>query len=60
MRYWIRFGAAAGLAAIALQSTVEFSLQMPGNATLFVVLCALALHQRTPAADTGRPVFGGR
>ncbi len=41
---WIRFGAVTGLGAIALQSAVEFSLQMPGNAVLFVVLCALALH----------------
>ena len=42
---WLRFGAAIGLGAIALQSAVEFSLQMPGNAVLFVVLCALALHR---------------
>jgi putative inorganic carbon (HCO3(-)) transporter len=42
--YWIRFGALAGLLAIALQSAVEFSLQMPGNAAMFVVLVAIALH----------------
>jgi O-antigen ligase len=47
-RYWVRFGAATGLAAIALQSLVEFSLQMPGNAVLFVVLCAIALHEPPP------------
>ena len=45
--YWIRAGAVTGLLAIALQETVEFSLQMPGNAMLFAVLCAIALH-RTP------------
>jgi hypothetical protein len=45
--YWIRTGALTGIAAIALQEIVEFSLQMPGNALLFVVLCAIALH-RTP------------
>jgi hypothetical protein len=45
--YWIRAGATIGLFAIALQETVEFSLQMPGNALLFAVLCAIALH-RTP------------
>jgi len=45
--YWIRAGAVTGLLAIALQEVVEFSLQMPGNALLFVVLCAIALH-RTP------------
>jgi O-antigen ligase len=44
---WIRFGAVTGMAAVALQDTVEFSLQMPGNALLFAVLCAIALH-RTP------------
>jgi hypothetical protein len=43
--YWIRAGAVTGLAAIALQSTVEFSLQMPGNAVLCVVLAAIALHR---------------
>jgi len=45
--YWIRAGAVTGIWAMALQETVEFSLQMPGNALLFVVLCAIALH-RTP------------
>ena len=53
MCYWTRFGAAAGLAGIALQSAVEFSLQMPGNAALFVVLCAIALHRRPPVVDPG-------
>jgi putative inorganic carbon (HCO3(-)) transporter len=43
--YWIRTGAVAGLAAVALQSIGEFSLQMPGNAMLFTVLCAIALHK---------------
>jgi O-antigen ligase len=42
--YWIRVGAVTGLAAMALQETVEFSLQMPGNAVLFAVLCGIALH----------------
>ncbi len=32
--HWLRAGAAVGLVAIALQSLVEFSLQMPGNAAL--------------------------
>jgi O-antigen ligase len=41
---WIRLGAATSLIAIALQSLVEFSLQMPGNAALFTVVSALALH----------------
>jgi hypothetical protein len=42
--YWIRAGAVTGIVAIALQSTVEFSLQMPGNAAFFAVLCGIALH----------------
>lgn len=46
---WIRFGAATGLAAIALQSLVEFSLQMPGNAVTLVVLLAIALHRPSSA-----------
>ena len=45
--YWLRAGAVTGLLAIALQETVEFSLQMPGNAALFAVVCGVALH-RTP------------
>jgi O-antigen ligase len=44
LTYWIRTGAATGLVAIALQSIVEFSLQMPGNAVLFVVVLAVAMH----------------
>ena len=42
--YWVRAGATIGLVAIAIQSLVEFSLQMPGNALLFTVLLAIALH----------------
>ena len=48
--WWVRAGAVTGLVAIAAQSFVEFSLQMPGNAALFAVLCGLALH------DGGRSV----
>jgi hypothetical protein len=43
--FWIRAGAVAGLMTIALQETTEFSLQMPGNAALFCVLAAIAMHQ---------------
>jgi hypothetical protein len=42
---WLRAGAIAGLAGIATQSLLEFSLQMPGNAALFVFLMAIALHR---------------
>lgn len=46
--HWVRVGAAIGLVAIGLQSFVEFSLQMPGNAALFTVLLALVLYVPTP------------
>ena len=42
--YWIRVGAVTGLAAIALQEVVDFSLHIPGNAVLFALLCAVAVH----------------
>ena len=47
--WWLRAGAVTSLVAIAIQESVEFSLQMPGNAALFAVVCALAL-QRAPAS----------
>jgi O-antigen ligase len=53
MTAWVRVGAVAGLAGIAAQSLVEFSLQMPGNALLFVVLLAIALH-RSRGKDSSR------
>jgi len=43
--YWVRVGSVIGLLAIGLQSLVEFSLQMPGNAALFVVLVAMAVYE---------------
>jgi O-antigen ligase len=43
--YWIRLGAVTGLVAIAFQEIVEFSLQMPGNAAFFTVLCAVAVRR---------------
>ena len=45
---WIRAGAVVGLAAIAFQSLFDFSLQMPGNAVLFTVVAAVALHDGRP------------
>ena len=45
---WIRVGAVAGLAGIAAQSLLEFSLQMPGNAAMCVLLLAIALHRPSP------------
>jgi len=43
--YWIRIGAVIALVSIAMQSAVEFSLQMPGNAALFAVVAGLAIHR---------------
>jgi len=43
--YWIRLGAVTGIVAIAFQEVVEFSLQMPGNAALFTILCAIAVRK---------------
>jgi O-antigen ligase len=48
MTHWIRVGATTGLVAIALQSLVEFSLQMPGNAAFAALLMAVALHAPPP------------
>jgi O-antigen ligase len=46
--YAIRVGAVTGLGAIAMQELVDFSLQLPGNAALFSVLCALAVAPARP------------
>jgi O-antigen ligase len=43
--YWLRLGAVTGIVAIASQEIVEFSLQMPGNAAFFMVLCAVAVRR---------------
>jgi len=49
---WIRLGAVVGLVAISAQELVEFSLQIPGNAALFVVLAAIAIHRDPQALET--------
>ena len=43
--WWLRAGAVIGLGGLALQSLVDFSLQMPGNAVLFALLMAIAAHR---------------
>jgi O-antigen ligase len=53
MTSWIRAGAVAGLAGIASQSVLEFSLQIPGITVLFVVAAAIAMH-RTAAPHAHR------
>lgn len=53
--FWVRAGAAAGLAAIAVQSVWEVPLVMPANAVLAAVLAAIVVHDRPPeAGDTPR------
>jgi len=55
--FWIRAGAAIGLAAIAIQEVAEFSLQIPVNALLFATLVSVALAPvapRTPSARDAR------
>jgi O-antigen ligase len=42
---WVRTGATLGLVAMAIQELTDFSLQMPGNAVLFVLLAAIAMHR---------------
>ncbi|HEX7796617.1 MAG TPA: O-antigen ligase family protein [Vicinamibacterales bacterium] len=51
MTYWLRVGAVMGLLSIAAQALVEFSLQMPGNAALFALVAAIALHQSPNLRD---------
>ncbi len=49
--FWIRLGAAAGLAGVALQSGWETGLRLPANAELAAVLAALLLHPGTTSMD---------
>jgi O-antigen ligase len=56
--FWIRLGAVAGLAGIAAQSLIDFSLQMPGNRVMFVLLLAIALHR--PRVESRAPIEESR
>ena len=53
--YWVRVGAVTGLLAIAFQSLVEFTLQMPGAAVLFATLLAIAIHHPRPRVVNPEP-----
>jgi O-antigen ligase len=44
--FWVRLGAAAGLAGLAAQSIFEVSLTMPANAVMCGVLGGLLLYRR--------------
>jgi len=50
--FWIRAGAASGLAAVAVQSVWETGLQRPANAVLFAILAAVALHDSSARYDS--------
>ena len=50
--WWLRMGAVAGIAGIALQELTEFSLQIPAVSLLFATALAIALHK--PAAPKPR------
>jgi O-antigen ligase len=43
--FWIRVGAASGMAAVAAQSVWDTGLRMPASAVLFAVVAAAAFHQ---------------
>lgn len=43
----IYYGLCTGILSLLLHSVVDFNLQVPGNAALFVVLLAMALAQRS-------------
>jgi O-antigen ligase len=58
LRYWLRAGAVTSLLAIAVQSLVEFSLQMPANAALAAVVMAIAVHKGRDTADVPAPDEG--
>ena len=60
MTYWLRAGAVTGLVALGLQSLVDFSLQMPGNAVLFVTLWAIAIHECDGLRDYSRAMVSSR
>ena len=55
---WLRVGAVAGIGAVGLQSLVDFSLQMPGNAVLFALLMAVAVHRPRPRPARVGPALG--
>jgi O-antigen ligase len=52
--FWIRAGAAAGLAGVAVQSLWETGLRLPANAELVAVLAALAIHPVPAPAEPPR------
>jgi hypothetical protein len=52
--FWVRVGAAGGLAGLAVQSIWEVALIMPANAVLAGVLAGLLLYRRDPRGAATR------
>ena len=50
--FWIRAGAVASLTGVAVQSVLETGLEIPANAVLFAVVCAIAIHEPRTAPRT--------
>ena len=56
--FWIRVGAASGLAAVGAQNIWDTGLVMPANAVLFAIVAAAALHEpKTRDAFTSKRVM---
>jgi O-antigen ligase len=51
--FWIRAGAAAGLAAVGVQSLWETGLRMPANGVLFAICAAVAVHREGHSVNPG-------
>jgi O-antigen ligase len=51
--FWVRVGAAGGLAGLAVQSIWEVALTMPANAVLAGVLAGLMLYRRDTRGGSG-------
>ena len=52
--FWMRAGAASGLAAVCVQSVWEVGLRMPANAVLFAIVAAVATHDTTASAPAAQ------
>ena len=57
--FWIRLGAASGMAAVAAQSIWDTGLRMPANAVLFAVVAAAAIF-RMPVIRSSDAGSSGR
>ena len=53
--FWVRAGAAAGLAGLAVQSVWEVALTMPANAVLAGVLAAFVVYYREATRPSAAP-----